>query len=376
MTRLRLLSVIDQTEQNLLRRIGQGEWKDHLPSFQQLAPLLGVSVPTLGRAVKRLVSRGVLESVRPRSPYRINPRAASSFAAPPASTTPVPLAKGRLLLVLPRPLDHFYGWAASFFLELSLSMAREGWHFDITIVDPTKAAVAHRALDRLVVRHRPTHVLLATTPAGYVGWAGHANGPSVAFLGGEPEAAPGIPLIGADTTPAADFIFAKLRELGHRRVLLALGHMPPHTLARIVESHVRAFGGSREQLEASGQLYLPPSVPTNDEERSALLELLRRSRATAVLSIGLARYFHLLGAARELGLAIPRDLSIVMLSQDTIFSRLPTVPAHMAAPVELSVSEVHAWLRSRRPNRRALALRALRYWTPGDTVAEAPKDAQ
>lgn len=86
MTRLRVLTVIDQTEQDLLRRIGRGEWRDDLPAFKQLAR---ISIPTLGRAVNRLARRGVLVSQGPRRPFKINARALPVAAANHAAHAPL-----------------------------------------------------------------------------------------------------------------------------------------------------------------------------------------------------------------------------------------------------------------------------------------------
>lgn len=373
MTRLRVLTVIDQTEQDLLRRIQRGEWKEHLPPFKQLAPLLGISVPTLGRAIKRLTRRGVLISLGPRRPFKI---AAEALAEAPGKSAPAdypPVAKGRLLLVLPRSLDYFYGWPAALFLELSLTMVREGWHFDIALVDPSKPPVALRALDRLVARHKPTHVLLANTPLAYCEWARRTTAPSVAFLGGEPEAAGEVPIIGANAELPARMILEKFRALGHRKVLLALGNMQARTVERFVKAHKDVFGGDRGQMEADHLLFAVNAPLASLEEKQVIKDALRRSGATAVLSTGVARYFLLLEAARELDLQIPRDLSIALMSQDTVFKDLPLIPAHVKAPPQLFIREVHVWLRSRRPDTYALASRLMRHWEPGDTMAKAPR---
>lgn len=373
MTRLRVLTVIDQTEQDLLRRIGRGEWKDDLPAFKQLAPQLGISVPTLGRAVKRLARRGVLVSQGPRRSFKINAQALPAAAARHAAAETPPAPKGRLLLVLPQSLRHFYGWSSALFLELSLTMVREGWHFDIALVDPSKAATALRALDRLVARHKPTHVLLASSPPAYAEWARRAKDHSVAFLGGQPEMAHGIPIIGACAEAGARFILQKLKAQGHTRVFLALGSMSPFTVARVAKAYAAVFGLGRDELESQRLLLAFPTPQSPESERRAIVDGLAASRATAVFSTGLARYFLILDAARELGLAVPKDLSIALLSQDTVLADLPLVPAHVKAPPAEYIRDVHVWLRSRRPDGAALTMRLMRHWEPGGTIAKAPR---
>ncbi len=373
MTRLRVLTVIDQTEQDLLRRIGRGEWMDDLPAFKQLAPQLGISVPTLGRAVKRLARRGVLVSQGPRRSFKINAKALPAATAKPAAPETPPAPKGRLLLVIPRSLEHFYGWPAALFLELSLTMVREGWHFDIALVDPSKPAAALRALDRLVARHKPTHVLLSSTPGAYVEWARHAEGLPVAFLGGQPEQAGGIPIIGANAEVGARLILQKLKAQGHTRVHLALGSMSPYTVDRVAKAYASVFGLGRAELESQRLLLAFPTPQSSEAERRAIVASLVASRATAVFSTGLTRYFLILDAARELGLAVPKDLSIALLSQDTVFADFPLVPAHIKAPPSEYIRDVHVWLRSRRPDGAALATRLMRHWEPGGTIAKAPR---
>ncbi len=371
MTRLRVLTVVDQTEQDILRRISAGEWTLTLPPFKQLSALLGVSVPTLGRAVGRLAARGVLISQGPRRSFTINPKAAMSTKDAAEGAGPIP--KGRLLLILPRPLGEYYGWASALFLELSLSLTREGWHFDLGLIEPVSGRITHRSLDRLAARHAPTHVLLASTAAPYVEWARAQRSFAVAFLGGEPEVAGPIPIVGADAGVAAGHLLAKLRELGHRRVLLALGSMPPRTVDRITAASATHLGLGRGDLDREGLLCLTPPDTGGHEERRLLIRHLRESGATAVLSSGLPRYLFLLDIARELRLEVPRDLSIALLSQDAIFSSLPKVPGHVKAPPALFVREVHVWLRSRKPSTVALAHRLVRHWEPGDTMAKAPR---
>ncbi len=125
--------------------------------------------------------------------------------------------------------------------------------------------------------------------------------------------APGVPSVEIDDVAAGRTATAHLLSLGHHRIGLLSGRQferipftaPPDRKAGLLQALTEAHVGWDPNLEASANF-------TARGAMRAALDLLRREvRPTAVLAESDEMAFGVMAAARQLGLRVPEDLSVV-----------------------------------------------------------------
>lgn len=134
----------------------------------------------------------------------------------------------------------------------------------------------------------------------------------------------GVPFVGIDDRAAAEAAAGHLLGLGHRRLAVVAFPFGPARRARRRDPATvgrpgyrvtrERLAGYRAAAQAAGgalELY-EVAVNSRDEGRQAALALLQGSpRPTAVLAMSDELAAGVLGAARELGLRVPGELSVV-----------------------------------------------------------------
>ncbi|MEW2403122.1 LacI family DNA-binding transcriptional regulator [Streptomyces sp. NPDC046862] len=134
---------------------------------------------------------------------------------------------------------------------------------------------------------------------------------------------PDIPSIGVTNWHGATTAVQHLIELGHRRIGMLAGR--PHSLAGSARLH-----GCRAALAEAGIPYDPAIVRATDfdydEGLRAARDLLdRHDRPTALFAASDAQALGALEAARQLGITVPRELS-VMSFDDTVVAAMASPP--------------------------------------------------
>lgn len=117
------------------------------------------------------------------------------------------------------------------------------------------------------------------------------------------------PSVAIDNHAGASAAARLLLELGHVRVAVIAGPVDTSTGRERLTASLRALTAGGVSVPRAFQ----PRVPfTHDAAREAALVLLQtRNRPTAVLCGNDVQAFGVLSAARELGLTVPRDLSVI-----------------------------------------------------------------
>ncbi|MET7694076.1 LacI family DNA-binding transcriptional regulator [Streptomyces sp. NPDC005483] len=132
-----------------------------------------------------------------------------------------------------------------------------------------------------------------------------------------------IPSVGVTNWHGATTAVQHLIELGHRRICMLAGRS--HSLAGAARLH-----GYRAALAEAGIAYDPALVRSTDFDygealRAARSVLERDDRPTAVFAASDAQALGALEAARQLGIAVPRELS-VMSFDDTLVAAMASPP--------------------------------------------------
>lgn len=326
---LRLLSAADQTAGHLRAGIAAGRWKQHLPGFSKLAGELGVSRNTTMAAVARLIDEGLLAPADGRRPHRILDGTKS------ASVGPRRLRTALLTMVA---LEKFPANDQRSILSIMAELKVSG-HECVPVTFPAgKDTHKTGLLPRLVANIEADAWLVVGGTAEILRWFAESGRPVLAVGG----ASKSLPIAGAsayDRGTVIRSVTRRLLELGHRRITLICRHESRLPAPRTM---VLSF---REELQAAG--IKPGEFNTPDWEESSegldalLKSLFRFTPPTALIGVDVPVVTGALGFAGRMGIAVPRDLSIVSL---TLSDTLPewAFPGVRHAHVECDESP---WLR-------------------------------
>jgi DNA-binding LacI/PurR family transcriptional regulator len=269
-----------------------------MASLRDVAERAGVSVATASRVASGSAS------VRPETRDRVERAMRDLLYVAPSRTEP----SGAIGLLVPEFGNPIFAALAQ---AMETHAAREGL---ATILCNTHGS-AHRELDyvRMLLERRVDGMaFISAEITDLRGEHSHyvqllERGARLVFVNGSSEALDATS-VGVDERAAGRIATEHLLELGHRRIGFVAGS--PHALPTREKSL-----GQQDALRAAE---LPPAVVAHSEfgvegGRTAMLELLRMdgSRPTGVICSSDLMAIGALQAAEQLGVVVPRDVSIV-----------------------------------------------------------------
>lgn len=363
----RRLSAIDQAELGIEQSIAKGEWTGLLPSYKTLSQLLGFSVPTISLATARLCDRGILVAAGARRRYRIAPGKPRRGRAPLATRVPEP--DKRLLILSPSAEETWDDNQRRVVLECMSSAVDDGWGCAKASDDFLRAREPLKRWDKLLLRHRPTHLLAIQGTRALAEWA-KANRIKVAFIGGV-ALRPGEGLsLGVHLAPLLRHACHELAGLGHRRLLLPywgeLSAMADAAAGILGE----ALGVDPARLLADGAVFAaPPGKPAEHRER--LLRHLEKVRPTALILVDWRDFLVAWDCLRERGLKSPQDLSLIVLNPGAETDWFSPMPAHYRIPQGHFAEQVRTWRLGKASAAETMTHTVLAAWNPGKTLGPA-----
>jgi len=368
MTKLRRITVIDQAESALLELLRQGRWKGRLPGYQVLADVVGVSVPTVGRAVSRLVQSGILVSRGQRKSFAISETALGPSARPAVAAPP---KRERYLLILaPTSLELLDSWSRAFVTDVIRQMTREGWRCDFEPLDYLDVNRTSRKWDKLLDRHPATHLAVIKGSPLIAEWA-ISHGLKVLFLGGS-IGDTRVTRLGFNIGEIAAEAARRAAELGHRRMMVPLFEVPPKAKTTLPESIAPHVGLSPEAVMRQGMVFYLGSTDPQRRLR-ALDQHFRSVQPTFILAVFWKDYLQVTGYLHARGLRVPADVSVVACGYDPQMPYVIPAPSYFNLRVETVLRQVHIWLRGRKPDRSALIKAIPGSFVKGATLGPAKR---
>ncbi len=325
-------SAADQAAAVLREECLAGRWRDRLPGVRVLAGLLGVSAPTVGAALARLTTQGVLTNEGPRRAFRL-------AEVPPRFLTHD--HPRRLLLLTPDELWTLDDATRGVLESLRETVVSNGWEEDIQVLDYRHAKRVDRRWNHLIRADANTSVLAVFGRPALAEWARRRK-LRIMFLGGVMGNV-AVPMIGVKSSGMAALALARLTALGHRRIVFPLIGNSESFNATLREA-------TQAALEAVGHSYLPrqhnpeSSYLVPDVISQMMEPLLAKNPPTALVIQDwkiLITVFCCLAAHR---LRVPTDVSLVLLSDRQDGSWFHPELARFRFPVARMAAAVFKWL--------------------------------
>ena len=213
---------------------------------------------------------------------------------------------GTIGLIVPDITNAFYAFVADGVLQV----AREQDYRVVLVASDESDSAELRCLT-LLTESRVDGIIAVPTGGNAVAWSKAIRlGRKVVLVDREVPGVDGVALVRVDNRSGASKAIGHLLSLGHRRVGLLTGPLTISTARERLNGFLDAHGDIG--LSVSPELIVETSY-TRQNAGEAALHLLQHIRPpTAVLAGNNILGEALIGTARHLGQAIPRDLSVVV----------------------------------------------------------------
>jgi DNA-binding LacI/PurR family transcriptional regulator len=176
-------------------------------------------------------------------------------------------------------------------------------------------------------------------------------------------------------TKVDDLVYGAFRRafaLGHRSVCFPIWDCAPDRAAFLRESIAKAY--AEAGLRYSPDFHAPIVEGPIAALHECLRALLRHTPPTALTSIGTNDWLAAFAVAAEMGIRIPRDLSLIALAQDDLWKVLPVSQAHFGfLPTNKVVTAVIQQLKAAQQGKPRKVIALPTVWVPGDSLAPPRK---
>lgn len=276
-----------------------GEWTDWLPGERALSERLGVSRPTLRRALAELRRGGWLSVARGRRRRILRPAREAVRRRVVALLTPVALED------LPAQMIFWID-------RLRERLESEGWQLELQCDRACYSGRPERALERLVISANAGVWLLLRTTRRAQQWFMRQG--LACVLSGTCHEGIDLPAVDVDLRAVCRHAAGLLLGRGHRRVGLIIPGSGQAGDVVSITGFRDAFWGARGVRDGG---IVACHDGTGVGVRRALETLMRRAdRPTALIVARSAPALHVLTHLQRLGFHVPRDVALIARDDD------------------------------------------------------------
>lgn len=345
----------------LRAEISAGRWTQRLPGTRLLALRLGVSPPTVGAALDRLVTEGFLESGGPRRAYRLTEQARANV---PAGARP---RQRELVILTHEAVGQLVENTRELVESLMGRMAGKGWLVRLQVLDFVHVKRPQKIWDRQIGATDGTKIIAVYGSVVLAEWATQRKIPML-FLGGSVGSFP-VPFVGVSSSRMAEEALERLTSLGHRGIVLPLCDRTSefkHKLKELTQAAIERMGGTyvphHHNPESTHQ--------APDVMRRILTKVFAGQGPTALVLLDWNEVVAAYCFITERGLRVPRDVSLVMLSDVPASRWFQPELCRFRVPKSKIVSEMIKWLDARPGTARGTILSGT--WVDGASIGPPP----
>lgn len=347
-------SLIAAVAGELRARVIDGHAGEVLPGVRVLARTLGVSVPTICRALHRLSEAGLLESGGTRRRWTVSNKVPAAAPAPAAAITAIKgLRSRRLLFLASQPLNHESASGAESFAALLDRLGTSDWEVMYRVEDFLQVKKPRRSWDELLRFTRPdAMVVLGGTPV-LAGWA-VKHGIRTLLLGGDPGDS-GVPMVSVSISSMLREAAERLRDAGHQRVIMPLCARLPEFVMKCRQTAAEINAGWKGNVAIVESPYAGPEV---------IRDLLRRqwqqAPPDALIFLDWREFVGALGFLNELSIRIPQDVSVIVLTKNAMMDWHSPPISHFEHPVNVIARGVAKWVTGEKSGSTLQEIREIR----------------
>lgn len=352
------VSLVAQTVASLRQGLADGLWHEHLPGELELCERLQVSRMTLRRALAVLEDEGLLVVAQGQ-----RRRIGRAFPRPP------PRRGRRVVLLTPMRLAELRPTVLYWINDLTDHLAEAGFHLEVHPCPACYAARPEAMLARLERELRPAGWVLYLSTAAMQQW--FSRQPVSALLAGSRHGEVRLPSVDLDYRAIGQHAAETFLAKGHRQLAFLRS-------VRGLAGDMETEHGFVEACRRHGTAHSETIVHGDTPERlvqTVWQRLARAPRPTALLVSQPAHLLTVLGALTQMGVAVPRDVSLISRDSESFLSFVvPTVACYEVAPASLARNLSRQVLLMLGPRGTAgQAVRLMPRFVPGATLGNLSK---
>lgn len=322
-----------------------GDLSGNLPGARLLAKALGVSVPTICKALHKLHEEGVLVAGGDRKRWQVGDLKAPSANARSGSARHIGSHPGRLLFISSLPLSTERQSGVEVFTHILDMLGAKGWEVMHRSVPFVSARKPHRSWDELLRFSKPDAMIVMGGSEVFATWA-RQNQIRTLFVGGD-SGKNLLPTIMVRVSIMLRQALERLISTGHRRILIPLcGRIPQF-----------AEKCRKQTAECAADLGIDPACVVFAESEysspdviaGALRQQWRKQAPDALIIFDWREYLAASSFLKEAAVSIPADVSVVLLSQNPTMDWHIPLLCHFAHPVEEIARASAKWVLHGKP---------------------------
>lgn len=313
---------------------------ERLQGLRLLAKRFGVSVPTVAEALHQLATVGVLEAGGDRRSWRVK--------GDPAKTLRPSLSerktRSRLLFLSALTLHDERFSGIEVHLELVDKLEPSGCEVVHRVIPFDRAHKPHASWNHLLRDARVDAVIVLEGTPTVAEWLRSKNIRAL-FIGGD-SGQTSIQVLATSTPVMFGLAIRRLLESGHRKILVPLCGRPERFTKRCTEAihdAIVATASEVDRLVIAESSYKGPDVLVN-----LLLKHWAWHSPDALVFIDWREFVAADSFLRAKGLVIPRDISVIILSQDPSMNWHFPALSHFDLPVRAIARAAARWANSGR----------------------------
>lgn len=320
-------------------RVLPGHAGDFLPGVRVLSKTLGVSVPTICKALHLLRTEGLLHGGGDRRRWRVID-SLGSVESNQLRSAGLGIRSRRLLYLSSSRLagERFSG--VEVFTALIDKLGRSDWEVAYREIQFTAAKTPRRAWDELLESAKPDAMVVLGGTEIIGKWAVDRKIRTL-FVGGT-RGESGLPGIFVKVSSMLRDAAARLLSMGHRRVLFPLCARSQAFVEAVQEAAdlvTAAAGVSRTAIDIVSSQYSGPDL---------IVDLLRREWSKeapdALILLDWREFVAAESFLHATGIVIPRDLSVIVLTQNATMEWHQPQISYYEHPVAPMAKAIAKWV--------------------------------
>lgn len=335
MKKLNQKSTLELVVNELRAECAAGTWPVKLPGARVLANRLGVSPPTVLKALSVLEGEAVLERPGERKAYRVRKDWVLEHDAKTSKK------KKSVLILTHMEIGDLVDTTRSIIEILKSKLIRKGWEVTTQVVDFVHVKAVQKSWDTVIEADPDTPMIVVYGRPVIADWA-LKQGVKVFFLGGVKDGRK-VPSIAVRSSRLAEQAMDILTKLGHSKFVLPLNDRPEAFKVPFREITKNAIESMGATYHAS---YHNPETPyfMADVIKNMMKGYIQTRLPTAFVFLDWKELVSAHCCLALAGYRVPEDVSLILLNDQAEAEWFEPVLTRFKFPLESMANKICKWL--------------------------------